>query len=68
MDTLLKKLNFKNHESILVLNAPDEFQEMMGEFSEYLGVKTVLDSSEIPFSLIFRTKLSEIENLGWLRA
>ena len=65
MDTLLKKLNFKNHESILVLNAPDEF---LVKFGQFLGVKTVLDSSEIPFSLIFRTKLSEIENLGWLRA
>jgi hypothetical protein len=54
MNTLLKKMN-----------APDEFP---GKFGQFLGVKTVLDSSEIPFSLIFCTKLSEIENLGWLRA
>jgi hypothetical protein len=64
MNTLLKKLNFKAQESILVLNAPDEFQEMKTEFSQFLGVKTDFDSSVIPFSLIFCSKLAEIEDLG----
>ncbi|AWV99568.1 hypothetical protein [Arcticibacterium luteifluviistationis] len=64
MNTLLKKLNFKTQESILILNTPDEFQERIEEFSQFLGVKTDLDSSEISFSLIFCTTLAEIESLG----
>ncbi|MFT5884848.1 MAG: hypothetical protein ACI9IP_001305 [Arcticibacterium sp.] len=64
MNTLLKKLNFKTQESILVLNTPVEFKRTAEDFSQYLGVRTEIDKSEIQFSLIFCTKLSEIEQLA----
>lgn len=62
MNTLLKKLNFKTQESILILNSPSEFEIIAEDFSQYLGVRRALDKKEIEFSLTFCTTLSEIEN------
>lgn len=64
MNTLLKKLNFKTQESILILSAPVEFSETMEDFGLHLGVETSLSKNAIEFSLTFCTKLSEIEELA----
>lgn len=64
MNELLKKLNFKTQESILILNAPVEFNETMQDFSQYLGVETSLSKKAIEFSLTFCTKLSEIDEMA----
>lgn len=40
MDTLLKKLNFKEEEEILVLNSPPEYKELLKDFSKSTKVLT----------------------------
>jgi hypothetical protein len=64
MNTLLKKLNFKSQESILILNSPLEFGEMKNEFSQYLGVFEEIGKGSISFALIFCTKLEEVNNFA----
>lgn len=63
MNALLKKLNFKNQESITILNAPDSFSEEMNDFKNYLGINQEISSYKIEFVLIFVTKQEEIDNL-----
>ncbi|WP_341226680.1 hypothetical protein [uncultured Arcticibacterium sp.] len=64
MNVLLKKLNFKTQESILILSAPAEFRETMEDFGKYLAVETSLSEKTIAFCLTFCTKLSEIKELA----
>lgn len=64
MNILLKKLNFKTQESILILNAPEEFQETAEEFSKHLAIRDRIDKKQVSFSLAFCTKLIEVENFA----
>lgn len=63
MNPLLKKLNFKNQESITILNSPVSFSEEMNDFKNYLGLNQEISSKKIEFILIFVTKQEEIDNL-----
>lgn len=40
MNALLKKLNFKEQEKILIINAPEEFVDSMTEICEFTVVDT----------------------------
>lgn len=64
MNTLLKKLNFKNQKHIFIQNAPPEFHEMMREFGMFLNVIEETESEPIEGVLLFVKKQEEIELLG----
>lgn len=66
MNNLLKKLNLKNQKSILILNAPDDLNPIFREFSEYIEVKTSIETPDTEFALIFCTKLEEIQKFASL--
>lgn len=62
MTPLFKKLNFKNHKAILVLNAPVSFiseKEVMASETIFYTNESEIDS--IDFLIVFVTKLQEIE-------
>lgn len=64
MTPLLKKLNFKDQEQLLVLNSPESF---FGELQEMKSVARVVTDLEeiqsIEFLIAFVTTKKEIENL-----
>lgn len=64
MTQLLKKLNFKHHEEILIINHPKEFKNEMQAMKSYTVIKTnINDCNEIVFVLTFvKTKL-EIDKI-----
>lgn len=62
MNPLLKKLNFKEHNEILVLNAPISFQKGISSFSQYATVQTdTKNLTELNFVVIFVTFKEQIE-------
>ena len=64
MDPVFKKMNFKAHEHILVLNAPDSFNENMKAMN---GLTNFYNDPEqlksIVFVIAFVTKQAEIDEL-----
>lgn len=64
MDTLLKKLNFKEEKEILVLNSPPEYKELLEDFSKSTKVlkkiKEIENDQGIKFALIFLFKQEDI--------
>lgn len=64
MNPLLKKLNFKEQKSIVVLNAPDAYPVTMADFDSYIDVKHELMNEPVEFALTFCTKLEEIEKFA----
>ena len=61
---LLKKLNHKDQEEILVLNAPPEFGPFLKEFKLVLGVSTELKAKkEFPFMIAFVQTQKEVDTL-----
>lgn len=64
MDTIFKKLNFKNQKEVIALNAPGSFQVNLDSITGETTVITSLEGLEkIAFILIFVTSKSEIETL-----
>ncbi len=62
MTALFKKLNFKAHASIVVLNAPDSFMlELTGMSSITHIFHNVNDEPSITFAMAFATKQVEID-------
>lgn len=62
---LLKKLNHKNQEEILVLNAPPEFGPSLKEFKQTLSVSTDLKAKkEFPFMIAFVQTQKEVDTLA----
>ena len=50
---LFKKLNFKQHKEILIVNHPTEFEAELNAIKDYIAVKTDIKSiAEIEFVLI----------------
>ena len=65
MSPLLKKLNYKFHPQILVLNAPDSFAaELTAMQSEAELLTNFPDDGEVPFALAFTTTREETEELA----
>ena len=63
MTTLFKKLNFKDQEQILVVNAPTSFDKELnyiGEFTEVM--KNVKKIETIDFAIIFVLTQEQIDN------
>ncbi|HOZ84894.1 MAG TPA: hypothetical protein PK191_05350 [Niabella sp.] len=61
MTSLLKKLNFKNQNKILVLHSPSSFESELREMSAFTSIVQDIQSiSEIDFALIFVLKQNQI--------
>jgi hypothetical protein len=62
MTPLFKKLNFKAHSSIMVINAPDSFDSELKEMQNVTTVMTHLaDSNTVSFAMLFSTRQNEID-------
>ncbi len=62
MTPLFKKLNFKGHKEIFILNHPSEFEKEMKEMTDYAVIKTnISDSSEVEFVLTFVKTKADID-------
>jgi hypothetical protein len=63
MTPLFKKLNFKDHKSILVVNSPKSFEHELSEMSNITQIeKKEENATEIEFTLCFATKQIEIDS------
>jgi hypothetical protein len=64
MTPTFKKLNYKEHKQILVLNAPQSFHE---ELNVMAGLATIIKSEneiqEIEFAIVFVSKQHEIDEI-----
>jgi len=62
MDPLLKKLNYKNHDHVVVLNAPADFAGALKEFERTATVHASATKVKgCGFAMAFATKQSELD-------
>lgn len=65
MDALLKKLNLKDNEKVLLVNVPKNLSALTEAFKTQATVKTKAKASdEFTFTLAFVTKQSEVDELA----
>lgn len=65
MTPLFKKLNFKQHKEILILNHPAEFEDEIKAMKDYTTIKTIInDIKEIEFVLAFVKTKSDIGRIA----
>lgn len=65
MNALLKKLNFKDQNEIVILHAPDEFSTFKESFKDYVIVHDEV-YEKMPFVLVFVKSCLEIEEAAKL--
>lgn len=64
MTPQFKKLNYKNHPEILVLNPPESFDNELRSMAHLASIlKNIEEISEIEFALVFVTKQHEIDEI-----
>lgn len=62
MTPLFKKLNFKNHAAILVVNSPESFESELAAMAGFTTVyRDESDVSAIDFVIVFVTRQNEID-------
>ena len=67
MTPLFKKLNFKDHTSVLLVNAPESFQEESRAISVFTHVIFQVDGAQKqPFILAFALSQKEVDALATL--
>lgn len=67
MTPLFKKMNFKDHEVIFAIQAPESFSVELKEMGKVVAVKTNLKGAKnIPFFIAFVTKQKEVDELAEL--
>ena len=66
MHPVIKKLNYKNQEKVLVLNSPVEFQLVLNELKDLSSVDQFIRETEYEYILIFVKKVQEIEEFSGL--
>lgn len=65
MTPLFKKLNFKGHPTVYLLNAPESFAVEKEEMAPFTSFKTTIDASDrIQFFLAFVTTKQEIDHFA----
>jgi hypothetical protein len=64
MSPTFQKLNLKNHNPILVLNAPESFEPELASLEGVTILRKLQGPSEIEFSLAFVTRQQEVEALA----
>lgn len=60
MHALLKKMNFKGHGPILLINHPEEFKHFITEFQSETGVHCHAALNSYPFALVFVKSAQDI--------
>lgn len=64
MDALFKKLNYKNQETVYVINAPDSLEVNLAGIRPSGHIKRTVDgASNLEFVMVFVTRQSEIDSL-----
>lgn len=67
MEGLFKKLNYKNHNPVMIVNAPVEFQDAQDWLRETVQVLSgPVNVEKIGFALLFATKQDEIDHWALL--
>jgi hypothetical protein len=64
MATVFGKLNLKDHDEIVVLNAPASFEPELASLDDVRITRSVGDAKSIAFSLAFVTKQKEVDTLA----
>ncbi len=65
MTELFKKLNFKQHQSVLALNSPPSFKSELAKMKEHTSILTnETEMEHTDFIIAFPTTLEEIEKFG----
>lgn len=65
MNKLFKKLNYKDHAVIHVLNSPYDFSPTLKEMNKICKIKSTLASAEeVTFLLAFVTKQKEVDEIA----
>ena len=64
MATLFEKLQIKDHQEMLVLNAPESFESELSRLPVMHIHRSFEALKEIPFSLAFVTKQAEVDALA----
>ena len=64
MASIFRKLNLKDHSEILVLNAPNSFEPELAKLDNTTILRSLDGLQCITFSLVFVTKLTEVDNLA----
>ena len=61
--TVFQKLNLKDQEQILVLNAPESFEAQVASLKGVQAIRKVSEAKDVSFSLAFVTKQQEVDSL-----
>jgi hypothetical protein len=65
MTPVFKKLNYKNQETIFILNPPESFANELDEMKGITNVQLKIeDTSSVDFVLAFGTKQEEVDNFA----
>lgn len=64
MHPVIKKLNYKNQDKVLLLNPPGEFLHVLNELIGLSSVDQKIQETEYKFILIFVKKVQEIEEFS----
>jgi len=63
MTPVFKKLNYREQNPILILNAPETFEPLLRELSEIRVVRDLATESPYPFILAFITQKADLDAL-----
>jgi hypothetical protein len=65
MDAIFKKLNYKEHSRVFILNAPFSFEENVNSVADRAAVfRAVSEGDEVEFFIAFATQQSEINDIA----
>lgn len=64
MPTIFRKLNLKDQQEILVLNAPASFEHELAGLSSVRAIRRLEEAKTVGFALVFVTQRSELERLS----
>lgn len=66
MTPLFKKLNYREGQTIVCLNAPESFHKSLKEMKEAVIVQNEKEVDSVQFALVFATKQSEVDYFATL--
>lgn len=65
MDAVFKKLNFKNHQRVFILNAPTSFEQNVASISGEAEIRRKVEEGDtIDFVIGFATKQTEVDDIA----
>jgi hypothetical protein len=65
MDAIFKKLNYKNHTEVFVINSPDSFSPSVKSIRNIAEVSTsITEQSRVEFAIVFAKMQKEINNIA----